>query len=1295
LNTMLAAGVVCAMASTTFQNPYLMNTYFTPQKTRYTITDNSGSCQSDSQGWCQTPAYTVPSTGVYTLSYTQFSEKGDLECSGTMVSVVKDICVTSPCTYCPQNLLTWYCLYPDFWPLWLMISGFGFYLILRTVSAIGWAVYPFISAAANTASKTMFSPLAVVTILCMMPMATAYHIRSLQSVDLPSCPHTDTQYFDRARYPNRAIVVIYRGFHQTNFFDGFPSVATLIPSEYVARPRGTIPFADDGCGVFTRTTIEGIQTNDTLCLMSCSSSPVFGLSIEASPLDYGGHCHHVFNNVSTTRGYVTGIFFRINGPCQFACDEGRVYTTTLPVMININGVPEPNSIFCSVSDIKPTLIEITSSITPSVSNTPTPSQTSTTTFSIGYTFSTTKTATPTVTPTVTPIPTPTHTPYPNLGAPLDTSCGVNGAFDHRNNAVMDLPLLNAPPGGNNYGWYTPKDEASPQRNMILGYTDGTEGCYGVNVDYQSGVSVSHVFCTKIGPSSVNYEILYDASTSDTNNFTDGDEFNMGVSIVAALQPGNVPRGSCEDDGSVICKRQSNWWSDCRTGTIGMHANVDNTVITRSTLLQGFDGGDTSTHCVYITDETMTQTLGSRRLSARLGHPVIAEILVQVSADHPYVQRNIPTHPNSGLKVYMGGCPPDVQYCQDTYPGPRALTDVTDRSWMYDTDGYFGNQSIDRMYGSEYSLTVSESRATADTCGLDPSGTTTPTVMLTMSDAILNNAIPGMLFEPRGKDCGYMLIWGPGCGAWTNVIVDDVCGDYSLWSMLDFSVLGKIPECANLVSNFDRTTYKVTLHPLCVAYFPNREGELITEDFLFDTIRLACTSALNSLETIIANERQGSWTTERANNFVRNGLQYINRLNSIQYYYNVAGNVRRCPGHNIGMALKLAIDDLSVVRDFLATADNNLFNLDKLCGNFLQRDVDGTNKGTVECMAAWRFPYAWSLTWPHIIDRDHANPPHRFNYGKRDNPVTEYICPAGITANGCIPPDSDACELGRSINGYWNQLEWTTVAGVRLNDLLPPVMYGTTTNIVDGLPESTTFAGISNPLILQIGERDDEYRKVTSIRALHDPMMCPMNVRLLEVDGFIGSGGGSYAHVQFNNSWAGVPGVETPMYMAVMGQSECLSVLLAAGVVVGDAGSAIGQEAHSQLDYGDKYTNMFIPFTVATPTQTGVAELLVCPYYVNDIGTRLPCPLTTTIIRLRLPYSVLVIDAIPIVKEVGHVFEERECFAGICSIGWPFGLGFGSIFGILIAIVIIIIIVTALISCFCVPQIPGLPKLHLP
>jgi len=1298
---MITAGVICASSGIIFQNPYLLNTYYSAQQSRYQIRDNSGRCESDSEGWCQTTPYTVPSNGVYMTEFTQYDEKGGYQCTGTTHTVVKDICVTSPCTYCPQNLLTWYCMYPSFWPLWLTISALLLYISLRAVSMIGWAIYPFIAAAANSASKTMVSPMALLTIMCLSSWAEANiqnvthinnntSVRFLQQTTFPVCGNA-RQFGFPAFVGDDQTGRFYHDLSDCihNYVGTIPTGSTsMLCPENVLEESNLIPdvsFADDGCGVFILNNVT-----KTLCSTACNGQDNTAIAVRDRPA-FPSTCTFLLNNF---RGY-SGLFWvRTAGFCSQTLPPPRVnYPPDCAGGINLNVNPNGQAIdlrYCPVSSLfSGSMIEITSSQTPTTTPSATLTPTATPTWSSGYSTSTSPTSTSSVTPTTTFRPTPTHTPYPNLGSPLDDDCGIKGSFDHSNNVVMDLTLLSNPPGGNNYGWYRQDD------NIVLGYTDGTEGCYGVNVGYESGPSVVHIFCTNVGPSSVTYKILYDASTSDTNNFTDGDYYNADVSLSARLQQGNVPRGSCFDDGTVICKRQCNWWSDCRSGTIGMHANVDNTVLTRSTILQGFDGGDTSSHCVYITNQDMTETYGSRKLSARFGKPITSEILVQITPDHPYVQRNIPTHPNSGLKVYMGGCPPKNDYCKQTYPGPRALSDLTDRSWMFDIDGYFGNQSIDRMYGSAFSTTVSDSKVPTDTCGLDPGGVTEPTVMMTMSDAILNNAITGMLFEPRGKGCDLMLLWGPGCGSWDFVTIHNVCGDYSQWNTVDFNTIGKIPECASLTDNFDRTTYAILLHPLCVSYFPNPLGELITEDFVYDTIRLSCTTALKALEVLIATGQQGSWGVDRADVFLRSGLQHLNMMNLIQYNYNIAGNRRSCPDHNIGMALELQISDLSIIRDFLSRANEDQFNLAKVCGNLLNRDVDGTNKGTIECMAGWRFEYAWSITWPHIIARDHANPPHRFNYGRSSDPVTEYICPAGITIDGCIPPDSDGCNLGRSQNGYWNQLEWETVPGTRLNDLVPPTLYGTSTNIQNGLPISTTFEGISNPLMLQIGERDDEYRKVSSIIAVHDPMACPANVRLLEVDGYIGSGGGSYAHVQFNMSWGGVPAVNGPMYIAVMGQAECVSVIQTqAQSIVSNPGSAIGQEAHSAIRFGDSFANMFIPFTIATPSQTGVADLLICPYYLNDIGNRLACPLTLTMTRLQLPYSVLIIDPPPKVIQVGHVFEEHECLLGICTVSWPFGLGIGALMGIVLAIIVIIVVITVVISCCLVPGVNlSLPKLR--
>jgi len=732
---------------------------------------------------------------------------------------------------------------------------------------------------------------------------------------------------------------------------------------------------------------------------------------------------------------------------------------------------------------------------------------------------------------------------------------------------------------------------------------------------------------------------------------------------------------------------------------------------------------------------MKTTFASRLLQAENGRPHVAEINVQLDEKTIYVQDNrdaiavgggaAAIDTGSGISATLGGCKSaDMSYCRANFPASKVLGDVKEFRWLFDTDGFFGNTSIDRLMGGVFSEVIpADSEKIVNTCDIDPTNPGQQTIMMSIGDSILNGALPQWMFEPMGPKCDCMMLEFCRCGhwvsqgnrwqgkggyysndAWKLTLVQGKCGDYNdpAYAAVPFTTyttspnvhIEKIPDCVA-----GKQFYVIDIHPVCEHTFPNPENTLNSDKFIYDSIRLTCTSSISGMLGIkhdikdVNGKEITAWDDAAATIFIARSLNEINLQNALLYYFNVVMNFRPCPNHNNGLLLTLTFDDLSGFVYTLGQATSDQTNLPKLCGAFLSRNKIGFNDDTISCMHTWRFDQAWILSWPHLTMRDNANPPHR--YEAAPFPISpnifdeQFQCPATITAAGCIPPDEDKCLLGRSQSGYWVQQEWTTTAGTRLTDLVPTAIYGTTTALDDkGRPESSTFEGISQKVDIVIGERVDEARDITGIRSFHDPMICPKAAIYLNSVGYLGSGGGSYATINFNFTWFGVPPVNPIMYMAVVDRSDCISNFLPA--LSANSFSAAGQYAHSRVTFGQKSVIIDIPFTIDAPRQQGSAEMLVCPYYLDSVGNRLPCDMTLAPTSVTISYSVLTLDPVPSVKYVGHEFVEHECFAGICSIGWPFGFGF-TFWVFLILFIIIFFCGICLYVGYSLPRIPDLPK----
>jgi len=911
---------------------------------------------------------------------------------------------------------------------------------------------------------------------------------------------------------------------------------------------------------------------------------------------------------------------------------------------------------------------------PMPSNTPTPSASK----SVGATASVTPSRSYSSTSTASVSMTATNSPrnlYPITNPVIDPQCGT---FDYADVAVYDLPILSVPPDTltpGTEGWYSNAVDYT-----VTARVSGDQGCYGVSIIYGSSDTILHIVCVREGVASATFDPLYDVATNDSYTFDQGEGWDTGISIYNGLMGGvDTRRGSCQDSGTVICKRECHWWSDCHTGTIGMEANVYSRVQNLGRMFKATPQLNVNYHCVYIMYPTNTNTLASRAIgSDGSGIAVTNSIAVPLNSytGREYVQDPI-RDALSGFYAGDIGCRDDQ--CRHTFPLARGYSTLTDRNWLWDQDGAFANNATNPIYGGAWSDTVTlEPGVNQDSCSQDPVDSSTTTIMMSIGALMLNRAVHPIFFEAGVNLATYsgpsdMVVYSVGQSFidWPKTTVNGFCSNWNqnLYDVLNYTRYVAFarfiydtgcpgPAHANLCApgyENKRVNYAFDANQLCLTYFKALPTTLVSDYSSYDELINMCQNIYEAYSTC----RRGM---EPAGETIVRNIALFDAMNAIGFAYASLTNSRVCPAHYIGTWLTPTPDMLTGVINFGTGAFNDAGrDLKKLCGPLYAPDANGINTESLACHASSLLVPSSQAHWAHTTARDNANPPHRFNTGLGlSTPVTDYVCPATITDEGCVAPDDDGCKFGRSSAGFWEEIDWYTSAGTQIFDLIPQIEFGTTVSYSDLGPTGVVFNALSQPMDIHIGRRYDNDSKVTNIKSYHSPMVCPVKFTGFGTDGKIGTGAGSYVNVRVEFNWIGLP-----YDLYYFGFTQTTNT---------NNPGAITLESQHTVRSGTTNKTFQIPFSISSPANYGTAELTMSTYYLDSNDNRLQCTYNPSI---SVSYSVDVLDPKIIVEKVGHIFGVDECILGICATGWPFGLGFGSVIAILLAILILIATLCAL------------------
>jgi len=108
---------------------------------------------------------------------------------------------------------------------------------------------------------------------------------------------------------------------------------------------------------------------------------------------------------------------------------------------------------------------------------------------------------------------------------------------------------------------------------------------------------------------------------------------------------------------------------------------------------------------------------------------------------------------------------------------------------------------------------------------------------------------------------------------------------------------------------------------------------------------------------------------------------------------------------------------------------------------------------------------FDVLFPHIMDCEPYVPDFRWaDFGALtypidnviNNEVSLFTCPNTISTEGCVPPISDGCKLGRDQYGVWYSTNRVTAPGAPFEWTAPPDIWSTVVNSVAGVLNSVTI-----------------------------------------------------------------------------------------------------------------------------------------------------------------------------------------------------------------------------------------------
>jgi len=866
---------------------------------------------------------------------------------------------------------------------------------------------------------------------------------------------------------------------------------------------------------------------------------------------------------------------------------------------------------------------------------------------------------------------PSALPRPPNGPALDPKCGT---FDYLNVPVYNLgvSVLEYEPITPDPTWYFINEDF----DSVYALLPTEAGCFGVKLSYNNGDVVVHLICSVPGFDTIDLNVVYGFATNRSDTSTDGAQYNMGINVAATLKGGRVPYGSCEDDASVLCKRERSWWSDCSSGSIGMGVNIDNTVISKAYMFEPNKGVDNSHHCLYLVTEDFTRTYGSVTLGGDAnGVSIKTGIHTMIGSNNYDVDWHIDPI-NSYFSVSAIDCDGDAA-CERSYPTNPAMITALTQMYIWDSGGHYGS-AVTPMYVGDFSNTIADD-------GMGGIDCTTPirssqTVMLSVGDALREHALPAILFQQDGTFAtGYdgdvhPLIFK--CDhSYKVVSVTGVCGDASV--LLELGI-------PNPCSPSD-VTFTFSAHPLCRSLYKFIPGNPMSDDYIIYAIQAWCSAGMVIFVALpggvcnVADE-------DAADKYVRALTPTLNTFNAIAFTYNLYGVSRGCNGpHDVGGPLIIDGNNAQYLRDYLA--DSPVNSVRYLCGGSHNTIKDWLMVDILQCYASSRFIPSWVDQWPHVPDRDSAIPIHRFTADIGSNSEAtfpqDYNCPPSISSYGCVPPDEDRCYLGRSVNGAWNQIVDDGIIPTQLTDVLPITEFGT--GVIynsDGTPHLVQFTATPNKALFKVGSRidfsgpyiDNQYTspRVTSVVMVHSKTICPLGIEYVRTDGEIGTGVGSYAVIGMNYSWAGI---DNPSHSAYYTGVSAFSGT--------DPTYALTPESDLTVPFGKTYAQLSLPFTVLAPEPNGMVQIVVSPYSIDNSNVKTDCPVSKV---FWITYKTFIPDPVDRYHTVGHVFTESECFLGICSIGWPFGWSTGTLFAVVIVVVLLLMFLCSLpwVIPLCMP-----------
>jgi len=163
-------------------------------------------------------------------------------------------------------------------------------------------------------------------------------------------------------------------------------------------------------------------------------------------------------------------------------------------------------------------------------------------------------------------------------------------------------------------------------------------------------------------------------------------------------------------------------------------------------------------------------------------------------------------------------------------------------------------------------------------------------------------------------------------------------------------------------------------------------------------------------------------------------------------------------------------------------------------------------------------------------------------------------------------------------------------------------------------------------------------KLETVRMVHSPRICPDSITYISTIGMLGAGQGAYASFMMNYSWGGLLASAAPVYYTPV--SHKITV------------NAVTLEHDVNVKFGVDSLIVNLPFTVIAPSPGGTVQLQITMQAGSD-GAMYTCPSSE---EVTVTYKTFIPDPEQVVVRVGHVYEVSECFLGVCSINWPFGLG---------------------------------------